>query len=359
MNQSKNKEPKTMKRIMIKLLNHIRKNKSNNQVTVLDNKEVSNELNNLLGEMKKSTWKRSDIDFDGDVRNLSKLDTCEKNILFMMCGFFLTIDSVVMDSLNDSLIKDLESLANSTKQVETPLKFYKEQNRHEGTHDEFYKDMGKAFFPDKYHLLQRSHEDFVEFKKVFDYCRKFQDHNVPLGERLLAYAFIECIVFFPFFAWIIRHRFSGNIPGTVSGNHWVCIEEAMHVRGHSYIYKLFGNVTEPRARRICSDLVFLVKDMWTSRILKYGDNNVNGFTLEMVCEYVDYLEEMMLNFTGFSNEKTKKNPFKYMNYISTYTRANFFERRVIEYSSFHEFKYQKEIFNNCDELKLYNSKSVF
>jgi ribonucleoside-diphosphate reductase subunit M2 len=340
-----------MKQKIMKLYNRMKKNKMNNQVTVLESKKVNSKLNDLVSEMKGSTWKRSDIDFDKDIRDLSKLDTKEKSILFMMCGFFLTIDSVVMDSLNDSLMKDLELLAKDNKQVKKALEFYREQNRQEQVHDEFYKDMAKAFFSDKYNLLQKSHEDFSEFKKVFDYCRKFQDRDVPLGERLLAYAFIECIVFFPFFAWIIRHRFSGNIQGTVSGNHWVCIEEAMHVRGHSYIYQLFGNVTETRARKICDDLIFLVKDMWNSRILKYGDNNVNGFTLEMVYEYIDHLEEMILSFTGFSNENTKKNPFKYMDYIKTYTRANFFERRVIEYTNIDDFKYKEGFFNNCKEIK--------
>ena len=162
-----------MKQKIMKLFNRMKKNKMNNQVTVLESKKVNSKLNDLVSEMKESTWKRSDIDFDKNICDLSKLDNKEKSILFMMCGFFLTINSVVIDSLNDSLIKDLEVLAKDNKQVKKALEFYREQNRQEQVHDEFYKDIAKAFFSDKYNLLQKSYEDFSEFKKVFNYCRKF------------------------------------------------------------------------------------------------------------------------------------------------------------------------------------------
>ncbi|CAG8818961.1 15627_t:CDS:1, partial [Racocetra persica] len=194
----------------------------------------------LVTQMKQSTWQRSDIDFERDVRDLRKLDIREKNILFMMCSFFLTIDSVVIESLNNSLLKDLKILSVHNSQFKKALKFYSEQNRQEEVHDEFYKDMGKAFFSESYGILLNCHENFYEFKKVFDFCERYQDRSLPLGERLLAYAFIECIVFFPFFAWITRHRYMGHIPATVEGNNWVRVEEGMHVSGHSYVYKIVG-----------------------------------------------------------------------------------------------------------------------
>ena len=99
----------------------------------------------------------------------------------------------------------------------------------------------------------------------------------------------------------------------------------MHVLGHSCIFKLVGGVSDSRAKKICDELVFLVKDMWTSRILRYGKNDVNGFTLVMVCEYVDDLSEFMLGLTGFKESCAMKSPFCYMNYLQLYTRANFFE----------------------------------
>src|ERR1700752_4385328 len=100
------------------------------------------ELCALVERMKKSTWKRSDVNFEGDARSLSKLNNLEQNILLMTSGFFLTIDSVVMDSLNNLLVKDLELLSKKNKQLTKALEFYVEQNHQEEVHDEFYKDMG-------------------------------------------------------------------------------------------------------------------------------------------------------------------------------------------------------------------------
>ena len=321
-------------------------------VKPIKNDDAYLELCALVERMKRSTWKRSDVNFEGDARSLSKLNNLEQNILLMTSGFFLTIDSVVMDSLNTSLMKDLELLSRKNKQLRKTLEFYVEQNRQEEVHDEFYKDMGKALFPDSYDTVRkRCHENFPEFKRVFDFCQRFQQRTRPLGERLFAYALIECIVFFPFFAAIIRHRFSGNISSTVSGNHWVCNEEAMHVLGHSCIFKLVGGVSDSRAKKICDELVFLVKDMWTSRILRYGENDVNGFTLVMVCEYVDDLSEFMLGLTGFKESCAMKSPFCYMNYLQSYTRANFFETRVIEYDALHDVNYHDGFFNDSKELK--------
>ncbi|CAG8756651.1 21048_t:CDS:1, partial [Racocetra persica] len=81
----------------------------------------------LVTQIKQSTWQRSDINFERDVRDLGKLDIREKNILFMMCGFFLTIDSVVIDSFNNSLLKDLKILSVHNSQFKKALEFI--QNR--------------------------------------------------------------------------------------------------------------------------------------------------------------------------------------------------------------------------------------
>ena len=140
-------------------------------VQPIKNDDAYLELCALVERMKKSTWKRSDVNFEGDARSLSKLNNLEQNILLMTSGFFLTIDSVVMDSLNTSLMKDLELLSKKNKQLIKALEFYVEQNRHEEVHDEFYKDMGKTLLPHSYDtVLKRCHEDFFEFKKVFDFC---------------------------------------------------------------------------------------------------------------------------------------------------------------------------------------------
>ncbi|CAG8844614.1 22672_t:CDS:2, partial [Racocetra persica] len=159
-------------------------------------------------------------------------------------------------------------------------------------------DMGKAFFSESYGILLNCHENFYEFKKVFDYCERYQDQSLPLGERLLAYAFIECI-----------------------GNNWVRVEEGMHVSGHFYVYKIIGGVSKPRAKEIYSKLVDCVKNMWETRILSNGKNEVNGFTLK---------------------QKTHSRTWS----ISTYTSVNFFESRITEYSTIHEIEYNDRVFDN-------------
>src|SRR6185437_8090587 len=324
-----------------------------NKAVMGSHAETYKELCNLVERMKKSEWRRSDIDFEEDIRSLRNLKKQEKNILLMTAGFFLTVDSMVMDSLNNSLLKDLEGMSSKNELLTKAIEFYNEQNRQEQVHDEFYKDMGKALFPESYNtVLMNCHEEFIEFRRVFDFCREFQERERPIGERLLAYAFIECIVFFPFFAGIIFHRFKGNIRETVAGNHWVCNEEAMHVLGHSHIYKLVGGVTKSRAREMCEELVCLVKDMWSSRIFCSGKNDVNGFTLRMIHGYIDNLSGYMLWLTGFANNQPDtESQFRYMDYLTSYTRANFFEAKVIEYDTIRDSIYTEGFFNDCIELK--------
>ncbi|RIB07855.1 hypothetical protein C2G38_2213195 [Gigaspora rosea] len=216
--------------------------------------KIYKELCNLVERIKKSEWKRSDIDFEEDVQSLKNLKMQEKNILLMTARFFLTVNSMVMDSFNNSLLKDLEELSSKNELLIKAIEFYNEQNRQEQVHDEFYKDIGK-----------------------------------------------------------------GNIRETVAGNYCVCNEEAMHVLGHSHIYKHVGGITKLRAREMCDELVCLVKDMWSS---------------------------------SFANSRPEtESQFRYMNYLTSYTRANFFEAMVIEYDTIRDLSYTKGFFNNCIELK--------
>ncbi|CAG8809290.1 21612_t:CDS:2, partial [Racocetra persica] len=141
---------------------------------------------------------------------------------------------------------------------------------------------------------------------------RYQDRSLPLGERLLAYAFIESIVFFPFFAWITQYRYMGYISATVEGNNWVQVEEGMHVSEQFYVYKIIGGVSKPQAEEICSELVDCVKNMWETRILANSKNKVNRFTLVKVQKYIDHLQETMLNATGFCDNIETKNPFTHM-----------------------------------------------
>ncbi|CAG8846572.1 18101_t:CDS:1, partial [Racocetra persica] len=79
--------------------------------------------------------------------------------------------------------------------------------------------------------------------------------------------------------------------------------------------------------------------MWKTRILADGKNEVNGFILVKVQKYIDHLQETMLNVTGFCDYVKTKNPFTHMEYLKAYTRVNFFERRVKEYSTIHDIEY--------------------
>ncbi|CAG8516907.1 25803_t:CDS:2 [Gigaspora rosea] len=228
--------------------------------------KIYKELCNLVERIKKSEWKRSDIDFEEDVQSLKNLKMQEKNILLMTARFFLTVNSMVMDSFNNSLLKDLEELSSKNELLIKAIEFYNEQNRQEQVHDEFYKDIGKIF----------------------------AESSRSIRDRFAGLHIYRVYHVFPFFTGIIFHRFKGNIRETVAGNYCVCNEEAMHVLGHSHIYKHVGGITKLRAREMCDELVCLVKDMWSSSIFCFSKNNVNGFTLKMIHSYIDDLSEYML-----------------------------------------------------------------
>jgi ribonucleoside-diphosphate reductase subunit M2 len=57
-----------------------------------------------------------------------------------------------------------------------------------------------------------------------------------------------------------------------------------------------------------------------------------GMNAELMCQYIEFVADRLLVALGNSKHYHSTNPFDFMDMISLQGKANFFEKRVAEYS---------------------------
>ena len=56
-----------------------------------------------------------------------------------------------------------------------------------------------------------------------------------------------------------------------------------------------------------------------------------GMNSDLMCTYIEFVADRLLNSLGYPGVYLKRNPFDFMDLISLEGKSNFFERRVSEY----------------------------
>ena len=159
--------------------------------------------------------------------------------------------------------------------------------------------------------------------------------NLPLTERLLAYAAVEGIFFCSSFATIYFFKKKNLLPGLTLSNEFIARDESLHAKFSCLLYSELVKdnhlpaVAVERAHEIFNAAVHLEVE-FVNDMLKYP---IIGFTVSQMSEYVMCVANTLLTFLEYPDLKPNvKQPFEFMDLISLVSKANFFESRVSEYS---------------------------
>ena len=271
-------------------------------------------------------WVSESIDLATDYTQFSKLKKDEQHFLLKVLGFFAGSDGIVLENIICNFYSEV-------KQAEIRL-FYGLQICIENIHSEVYTDLIASLEKDKKKRedLFKSIDKCSAVKSKADWATRWLKSDASFGERLIAFACVEGILFSASFCAIFWFRKRGyDMPGLYQSNEYISRDEALHCQFAVLIYKQLkehNKIDKERIKEIVISAVEVEKTFVDEALKK----PIIGMNAKAMLTYVKFVADGLLRMLDCERHFNVENPFQFMNTISMENKSNFFERRVTEYS---------------------------
>ena len=288
-----------------------------------------------------SFWSVEEIDLAYDIRDWNdRLNDNERFFISRVLAFFAASDGIVNENLVERFSTEV--------QVAEARCFYGFQIMMENIHSEAYSLLIDTYISDP---QQRTHLfDAIETvpcikKKAAWALRWISDKSSTFAERLVAFAAVEGIFFSGSFAAIFWIKKRGLMPGLTFSNELISRDEGMHTDFACLLFKHLRRRPHPDViRDIITESVGIEQEFLSGNafLRKYFTSlsptadalpvGLIGMNATLMCQYIEFVADRLLLALGNPKHYDTANPFDFMDMISLQGKANFFEKRVSEYS---------------------------
>jgi len=207
--------------------------------------------------------------------------------------------------------------------------FYGFQIMIENIHSEMYSLLIDTYVKDnkEKHRLFNAIETVPCVKRKADWALRWIE-NGSFAERLIAFAAVEGIFFSGSFCSIFWLKKRGLMPGLATSNEFISRDEGLHCDFACLLYGMLKNkLTEANVQELIASAVDIEKEFVTDAL----PVNLIGMNAVLMCQYIEFVADRLLNSLGCAKIYNSSNPFDFMEIISLEGKTNFFEKRVSEY----------------------------
>ncbi len=285
------------------------------------------DLWNMYKKAQMSNWTAEEIDLSKDLDDWNfKLNPQEQHFIKMVLAFFAASDGIVFENININFGTEI--------QVSEARSFYAFQQHNEMVHGETYSLLIEKYIRDSAEKNKtfRALEMIPTISKKAQWALKWLSPDLPLGERLFAFACVEGIFFSGSFCAIFWLKKRGLMPGLSFSNELISRDEGLHLEFALALLSMLR--LRPRTERILEiikEAVTLEKEF----ILEALPCQLIGMDAPKMSQYIEYVADRLLKQSGLAMPIWNSlNPFDFMENISLEGKTNFFEKRVGDYSKF-------------------------
>jgi len=268
-------------------------------------------------------WRAEEIEFSKDLKDWNSLSEDEKHFISMILAFFAASDGIVLENLALRFIDEI--------QVAEARYFYSNQMFMENIHSETYSLLIDTYIRDsrEKQKLFNSLENFNCIKQKAEWAIEYIKSNDSFATRLLAFAVVEGIFFSGAFCSIFWLKKRGLLPGLTFSNELISRDEALHTEFAVLLYKkLKYKLNAEKVYSIVAEAVHIEKDFITDAL----PCRLIGMNAELMCQYIEFVSDRLLQQLGYDKIYNTANPFDFMEMISVDGKTNFFEKRVADYA---------------------------
>lgn len=274
-------------------------------------------------------WTVAEIDFSKDRQDWLALKTGEREFLTFVLAFFAQADGLVIENL-------FENFQRETSEIKEANAFYSIQNAIETIHNETYSTMIETFIQD-YGQRQKAFnaiENYPSIEKIADWITKWMDPQLPLLERIVAFACVEGIFFSGAFCAIYWIKKSNRLRGLCKANEFIARDEGIHTQFAIALYHFYTAVKgwEPLTQKRLAEIIGSAIDIIEEFIRQALRVELIGMNADDMMKYVKCTANVLMTSLGYEKLYDVENPFDWMLLITLPNKTNFFEDTVSEYS---------------------------
>ena len=270
-----------------------------------------------------SFWTPEEISFVKDAEDWAKLTDNEIHFITHVLAFFAGSDGIVMENLVRRFQGEVDS--------QVVKLFYSFQNAMEGIHSETYSLLIDTYVKNEEEKakLFNAIQTIPCIKEKADWALEWMNAERSFGTRLVAFACVEGIFFSGAFCAIFWLKKRGLLPGLTFSNELISRDEGLHTQFAVALFHTLSNKPNPEEIQvIIMGAVVLEKEF----ICESLPCALIGMNSKMMSQYIEFVADRLAVQLGLNKLYNTANPFDFMELISLEGKANFFEKKVSEYS---------------------------
>jgi ribonucleotide reductase beta subunit family protein with ferritin-like domain len=275
------------------------------------------------------TWFPAEIDMSKDRNDFDNQTLDIQHFIKTILAFFAPADGLICENLMSRFVKD-------TSIYKEAGFFYNVQNFNETIHNQTYSILIDVFIRDEQEkqFLLDSVINSPKVKAIADWMRKWMDVNIPLAERILAFACIEGGVFNGAFASIYWIQKRNILVGLTTANEWIARDEAIHTLFAIELYNTM--IQDGYIQPLSETKVFEIIDEATQLTIELTNEALRidlvGMSKTDMESYIKCTFDNLAVLFGFNKIYNSPNPFDWMLMIGLENKTNFFEKTTTSYT---------------------------
>ena len=306
-------------------------------------------------------WTAQEVDMSRDLDDWRRLPAGQRHYYEHVLGFFVVADELVLDNLDSNFVSEV-------RQKEAAY-FYRAQAKQEGVHSEAYSIQVEMLLRGaRKKEVFNAIETMQSVSEMARWAQCWMNHRRTFGERLVAFAAIEGILFSSHFLSILLLKERGLMPGFASYNEFIARDEAVHCGFTCFLLaqRVQRRPAESTAHGIVGRAVQLVDDFVAEAVSAaldaaraaerkerqlsenasgekefackqaWGmDNVVPSITIELMQQYIRHVADTVCRQMGYAAIYCGTNPYPEADRLALneVAKSNFFEYRATQYQN--------------------------
>lgn len=278
-------------------------------------------------------WQPEEIDLTKDIKEWETLDNDTKHFIANILSFFNSADGIVMKNID----------MNFSQEVDIPeaKAFLAFQGGMEAIHNETYGLLLETLIKNEKERIyyQNGIDNIESVQKKAKWAEKWMNTEKDFYSRLIAFICVEGILFSGSFCAIYWLKQKNLLPGLCFSNELIAKDEALHTQFSIELFLTMERNKETDERLVSKETVYeIVREAVDNEkefITQSLPCKLIGMNSELMCQYIEYHADYILELLHYAPIYGSSNPFDFMTSIGLNGKTNFFEKRVGEYSKNH------------------------
>ena len=270
-------------------------------------------------------WVAEETTFTTDIEDYRRMSPQEQHFVKNILCYFAVGDGYIIENLMEKFTSEFTSLE--------VVYNYNAQTLIEQVHAEVYAKIIDAIVTDPTEkskcFAETSELPIVKMKT--NWIANWMNSSRPIGERLIAFAAVEGILFSGSFCAIYWLKEKGIMPGLAHANDLIARDEGMHTDLAVLINEHLSS-DERASTKIVHEIIKSAVEVEKAFIVDSLPCSMIGMNCKLMSTYIEFVADRLSVQLGHGKIYEATNPFTFMELQSVSKKSNFFEREVAEYS---------------------------